>query len=77
MKMPKGIVINSAKRFYSWWRFKVVLNYDKSKEECFDMMQTNTYFREMESCGKPVVAAINGLALVVVVKSHWLVITEL
>jgi 3-hydroxyacyl-CoA dehydrogenase/enoyl-CoA hydratase/3-hydroxybutyryl-CoA epimerase len=42
----------------------MVLNYDKSKEECFDMlMQTNTYLRKMETCGKPVVAAINGLAL--------------
>jgi 3-hydroxyacyl-CoA dehydrogenase/enoyl-CoA hydratase/3-hydroxybutyryl-CoA epimerase len=41
----------------------MVLNYDKSKEECFDMlMQTNTYLRKMETCGKTVVA-INGLTL--------------
>jgi hypothetical protein len=34
----------------------MVLNYDKSKEECFDMlMQTNSYLRKMETCGKPVV----------------------
>jgi 3-hydroxyacyl-CoA dehydrogenase/enoyl-CoA hydratase/3-hydroxybutyryl-CoA epimerase len=61
----KGIVINSAKKdFIAGGDLKWFLNYDKSKQECFDMlMQTNTYLREMEKCGKPVVAAINGLAL--------------
>lgn len=61
----KGIVINSAKKdFIAGGDLKWFLNYDKSKRECFDMlMQTNTNLREMEKCGKPVVAAINGLAL--------------
>lgn len=61
----KGIVIASAKKdFIAGGDLKWFLNYDKSKEECFDMlMQTNTYLRKMETCGKPVVAAINGLAL--------------
>jgi len=61
----KGIVIASAKKdFIAGGDLKWFLNYDKSKEECFDMlMQTNTYLRNMETCGKPVVAAINGLAL--------------
>jgi hypothetical protein len=39
----------------------MVLNYDKSKEECFDI-KTNTYLRKMETCGKTGLA-INGLAL--------------
>ncbi|CAM3022619.1 3-hydroxyacyl-CoA dehydrogenase NAD-binding domain-containing protein [Flavobacterium frigoris] len=61
----KGIVIASAKKdFIAGGDLKRFLNYDKSKEECFDMlMQTNTYLRKMETCAKPVVAAINGLAL--------------
>ncbi|SEA38964.1 3-hydroxyacyl-CoA dehydrogenase / enoyl-CoA hydratase / 3-hydroxybutyryl-CoA epimerase [Flavobacterium gillisiae] len=61
----KGIIIASAKKdFIVGGDLKWFLNYDKSKEECFDMlMQTNTYLRKMETCGKPVVAAINGLAL--------------
>jgi 3-hydroxyacyl-CoA dehydrogenase/enoyl-CoA hydratase/3-hydroxybutyryl-CoA epimerase len=61
----KGIVIASAKKdFIAGGDLKWFLNYYKSKEECFDMlMQTNTYLRKMETCGKPVVAAINGLAL--------------
>ena len=61
----KGIVIASAKKdFIAGGDLKWFLNYDKSKEECFDMLtQTNTYLRKMETCGKPVVAAINGLAL--------------
>jgi 3-hydroxyacyl-CoA dehydrogenase/enoyl-CoA hydratase/3-hydroxybutyryl-CoA epimerase len=61
----KGIVIASAKKdFIAGGDLKWFLNYDKSKEACFDMlMQTNTYLRKMETCGKPVVAAINGLAL--------------
>ncbi|MEZ7504572.1 3-hydroxyacyl-CoA dehydrogenase NAD-binding domain-containing protein [Flavobacterium sp. Arc2] len=61
----KGIVIASAKKdFIAGGDLKWFLNYDKSKKECFDMlMQTNTYLRKMETCGKPVVAAINGLAL--------------
>jgi 3-hydroxyacyl-CoA dehydrogenase/enoyl-CoA hydratase/3-hydroxybutyryl-CoA epimerase len=61
----KGIIIASAKKdFIAGGDLKWFLNYDKSKEECFDMlMQTNTYLRKMETCGKPVVAAINGLAL--------------
>jgi 3-hydroxyacyl-CoA dehydrogenase/enoyl-CoA hydratase/3-hydroxybutyryl-CoA epimerase len=42
----KGIVINSAKRFIAGGDLKWFY-YDKSKEECFDMlMQTNTYLRK-------------------------------
>lgn len=61
----KGIVINSAKKdFIAGGDLKWFLNYDKSKQECFDMlMQTNENLRKMETCGKPVVAAINGMAL--------------
>src|SRR3970040_1814627 len=61
----KGIVINSAKKdFIAGGDLKWFLNYDKSKQECFDMlMQTNENLRRMETCGKPVVAAINGMAL--------------
>lgn len=61
----KGIVIASAKKdFIAGGDLKWFLNYDKSKEECFEMlMQTNTHLRKIETCGKPVVAAINGLAL--------------
>jgi 3-hydroxyacyl-CoA dehydrogenase/enoyl-CoA hydratase/3-hydroxybutyryl-CoA epimerase len=61
----KGIIIASAKKdFIAGGDLKWFLNYDKSKKECFDMlMQTNSYLRKMETCGKPVVAAINGLAL--------------
>lgn len=61
----KGIVINSAKKdFIAGGDLKWFLNYDKSKQECFDMlMQTNENLRRMETCGKPVVAAINGIAL--------------
>ncbi|MGO4820659.1 MULTISPECIES: 3-hydroxyacyl-CoA dehydrogenase NAD-binding domain-containing protein [unclassified Flavobacterium] len=61
----KGIVIASAKKdFIAGGDLKWFLNYDKSKQECFDMlMETNTHLRKMETCGKPVVAAINGLAL--------------
>lgn len=61
----KGIVITSAKKdFIAGGDLKWFLNYDKSKQECFEMlMKTNTYLRKMETCGKPVVAAINGLAL--------------
>jgi len=61
----KGIVINSAKKdFIVGGDLKWFLNYDQSKQECFDMlMQTNTNLRKMETCGKPVVAVINGLAL--------------
>jgi 3-hydroxyacyl-CoA dehydrogenase/enoyl-CoA hydratase/3-hydroxybutyryl-CoA epimerase len=61
----KGIVIASAKKdFIAGGDLKWFLNYDKSKGECFDMlMQTNSYLRKMETCGKPFVAAINGLAL--------------
>lgn len=61
----KGIVIASAKKdFIAGGDLKWFLNYDKSKQECFEMlMETNTHLRKMETCGKPVVAAINGLAL--------------
>ncbi|EIA08536.1 3-hydroxyacyl-CoA dehydrogenase NAD-binding domain-containing protein [Flavobacterium frigoris] len=61
----KGIVVASAKKdFIAGGDLKWFLNYDKSKEECFEMlMQTNNYLRKMETCGKPIVAAINGLAL--------------
>jgi len=60
-----GIVINSAKNdFISGGDLKWLLNYDKSKKECFNMlMETHRNMRLMETCKKPVVAAINGIAL--------------
>ena len=60
-----GIVINSAKDdFIAGGDLKWFLNYNKSKEDCFDMfMKTHKNMRAIETCGKPVVAAINGLAL--------------
>ncbi|PCH76702.1 MAG: enoyl-CoA hydratase [Flavobacteriaceae bacterium] len=64
-KDVKGIVINSAKHdFISGGDLKWFLNYNKSKEDCFDMfMETHKNMRAIETCGKPVVAAINGMAL--------------
>ncbi|WP_420552634.1 3-hydroxyacyl-CoA dehydrogenase NAD-binding domain-containing protein [Tenacibaculum aiptasiae] len=61
----KGIVINSAKQdFITGGDLKWFLNYDKSREECFDMlMETHKAMRLLETSGKPVVAAMNGLAL--------------
>lgn len=61
----KGIVINSAKQdFIAGGDLKWFLNYDKTKEEAFDMlMQTHRAMRRMERSSKPVVAAMNGLAL--------------
>lgn len=61
----KGIVINSAKRdFISGGDLKWFLDYDKSKEDCFEMlMKTHHALRQLELSSKPVVAAINGLAL--------------
>jgi len=61
----KGIVINSAKNdFIAGGDLKWFLNYDKSRQECFEMlMETNRNLRLLETCNKPVVAAINGLAL--------------
>ncbi|WP_299124886.1 3-hydroxyacyl-CoA dehydrogenase NAD-binding domain-containing protein [uncultured Tenacibaculum sp.] len=61
----KGIVINSAKQdFIAGGDLKWFLNYDKSREECFDMlMETHKAMRLLETSGKPVVAAMNGLAL--------------
>lgn len=60
----KGIIINSAKNdFIAGGDLKWFLNYDKSKKQCFEMlMETNRNLRRMETCNKPVVAAINGLA---------------
>ncbi|SMB80290.1 3-hydroxyacyl-CoA dehydrogenase NAD-binding [Hymenobacter roseosalivarius DSM 11622] len=61
----KGIVINSAKKdFIAGGDLKWFLNYDESREACFEMLRrTHRYMRGMEKGGKPVVAAINGLAL--------------
>src|SRR5690606_33907872 len=61
----KGIVINSAKNdFIAGGDLKWFLNYDKSKEEAFEMlMQTHRAMRQLELSSKPVVAALNGLAL--------------
>lgn len=61
----KGIVINSAKSdFIAGGDLKWFLNYDKSRKDCFDMlMQTHKAMRLLETSGKPVVAAMNGLAL--------------
>ncbi|PCI34075.1 MAG: enoyl-CoA hydratase [Flavobacteriaceae bacterium] len=64
-KNVKGIVINSAKNdFIAGGDLKWFLNYNKSKKVCFEMfMETHKNMRAIETCGKPVVAAINGLAL--------------
>ena len=61
----KGIVINSAKKdFIAGGDLKWFLNYDKSRQDCFEMlMETNRNLRLLETCNKPVAAAINGLAL--------------
>ena len=61
----KGIVINSAKRdFIAGGDLKWFLNYDKSKQECYDMlMKTHHSMRQLEISTKPVVAAMSGLAL--------------
>ncbi|MEO5789365.1 3-hydroxyacyl-CoA dehydrogenase NAD-binding domain-containing protein [Gelidibacter sp.] len=61
----KGVVINSAKQdFIAGGDLKWFLNYDKSKEDAFEMlMQTHRAMRRLERSSKPVVAAMNGLAL--------------
>ena len=61
----KGIVVNSAKQdFIAGGDLKWFLNYDKSKEDAFEMlMQTHHAMRRLELSSKPVVAAMNGLAL--------------
>jgi len=61
-----GIIIKSAKRdFIAGGDLKWFLNYDQSKQVCFEMlMQTHRAMRQLEFSTKPVVAAINGLALV-------------
>lgn len=61
----KGIIINSAKRdFISGGDLKWFLNYEESKEACFEMlMKTHRSMRQLELSTKPVVATINGLAL--------------
>ena len=61
----KGIVLNSAKNdFIAGGDLKWFLNYDKTKEDCYQMLiNTHHKMRKMETCGKPFVAAINGLAL--------------
>lgn len=60
----KGIVINSAKKdFIVGGDLKWFMNYEESKEECYNMlMQTNKAMRQMETGGKPIVAALNGSA---------------
>lgn len=61
----KGIVINSVKKdFIAGGDLKRFLNYNGSKKDCFNMlMETHKNLRLMETCKKPVVAAINGMAL--------------
>ncbi|TYP99027.1 3-hydroxyacyl-CoA dehydrogenase/enoyl-CoA hydratase/3-hydroxybutyryl-CoA epimerase [Tenacibaculum adriaticum] len=61
----KGIVINSAKNdFIAGGDLKWFLNYDKSKEDCYNMLlETHKAMRRMEVSEKPIVAAMNGLAL--------------
>jgi 3-hydroxyacyl-CoA dehydrogenase/enoyl-CoA hydratase/3-hydroxybutyryl-CoA epimerase len=61
----KGIIINSAKRdFIAGGDLKWFLNYDKSKQDCFDMlMKTHQSMRQLEKSTKPVVSAMSGLAL--------------
>tara|TARA_R110002050_G_scaffold56512_3_gene127083 strand:- start:34639 stop:36780 length:2142 start_codon:yes stop_codon:yes gene_type:complete len=61
----KGIVINSAKNdFIAGGDLKWFLNYDASKKECYQMLLiTHKAMRRMEVSEKPIVAAINGLAL--------------
>ncbi len=61
----KGIVINSAKNdFISGGDLKWLLNFDQSKEDLYNMlMETHKGMRQMETGGKPIVAALNGFAL--------------
>ncbi|PCE63741.1 3-hydroxyacyl-CoA dehydrogenase NAD-binding domain-containing protein [Sediminicola luteus] len=61
----KGIVVGSAKSdFIAGGDLKWFLNYDQSKADCFEMlMDTHKAMRRMETGGKPIVAAMNGLAL--------------
>lgn len=61
----KGLVVNSAKKdFIAGGDLKWFLELKQSKQECFDMLlKTHKAMRHMERSTKPVVAAINGLAL--------------
>jgi len=61
----KGIVINSAKNdFISGGDLKWLLNFDQSKEDFYKLlMETHKGMRQMETGGKPIVAALNGFAL--------------
>jgi 3-hydroxyacyl-CoA dehydrogenase / enoyl-CoA hydratase / 3-hydroxybutyryl-CoA epimerase len=62
----KGIIITSDKNeFIAGADVKQILKYnDASLKEIYDFsMELNTIFRAMETCGKPVVAAMNGTAL--------------
>ena len=60
----KGIVVGSAKKdFIVGGDLKWFLNYDQSKEVCFaTLLDTHKAMRRMEKGGKPIVAAMNGLA---------------
>lgn len=61
----KGIVINSAKKdFIVGGDLKWFLTMNVTREDFFEgVMKTNKFLRRLETSGKPVVAAINGLAL--------------
>ncbi len=61
----KGIVINSAKNdFISGGDLKWLLNFDQSKEDFYNIiMESHKRMRQMETGGKPIVAALNGFAL--------------
>lgn len=61
----KGIVINSAKNdFISGGDLKWLLHFEQSREDLFEMlMKTHKGMRQMETGGKPIVAALNGFAL--------------
>jgi len=61
----KGIVINSAKNdFISGGDLKWLLNFNQSKEDLYKLlMETHKGMRQMETGGKPIVAALNGFAL--------------
>ncbi|MCU0324846.1 MAG: 3-hydroxyacyl-CoA dehydrogenase NAD-binding domain-containing protein [Spirosomaceae bacterium] len=62
----KGIIITSEKNeFVAGADVKQILKYnDASLKDIYDFsMELNNIFRKLETCGKPVVAAINGTAL--------------
>lgn len=62
----KGLVITSAKReFVAGADLKMILrNQNQDPQEMLQVsMELNRIFRRMETCGKPIVAALNGTAL--------------